>query len=328
MSRAAETPVPDLEASAPRVAPHRDPEEPPLLEPGHLDALWFQVTGTICNIRCAHCFISCAPDNRAFGLLSVEEVARRLEEGAALGVRETYFTGGEPFLHPDIVEILTRALAWGPTTVLTNGIAVKRRHVGPLSEASAGTPWSLEFRLSIDGFDAATNDAIRGPGAFEGAMRGLGLLLEHGFLPIITAVRTWDEAEDPEVCARFLETLRARGYDRPRLKLLPALRIGAEAERSGGYGPGERVTAGMLEGYDLERLVCARARVVTDRGIWVCPILLDAPDGNLGDDLTAAAATPFRLGHAACHTCWLYGAICANPGGEAPERAARSGDGA
>jgi hypothetical protein len=75
----------------------------------------------------------------------------------------------------------------------------------------------------------------------------------------------------------------------------------------------------MLEEYDLDQLVCAHARVVTDRGIWICPILLDAPDGYLGDDLTRAADAPYALAHGACHTCWMHGAICANPGAAAPE---------
>ena len=30
-----------------------------------LDTLWFQVAGTVCNLRCTHCFISCAPDNHS-----------------------------------------------------------------------------------------------------------------------------------------------------------------------------------------------------------------------------------------------------------------------
>ena len=310
-----------LEHSEPRLRSHPAPDAAPVLEPGHLDALWLQVTGTLCNLRCGHCFISCAPDNRAFGLLSLEEVARRLEEGARLGVREYYVTGGEPFLHPRIVEILERALQHGPTTVLTNGTLLKPGPVEALAAAAERSSWSLEFRLSIDGHDAATNDALRGAGTFRRAMDGLELLLSHGFLPIVTLVRTGDADEEPEVFERVVAMLRARGCEKPRVKTMPALRIGAEAVRSGGYAADERVTAGMLAGYDLDQLVCSHARVVTDRGIWVCPILLDAPDGNLGDDLGVAARAPFALSHAACHTCWLYGAICANPGGAAPEMA-------
>lgn len=290
-----------------------------MLHPGPLDALWFQVTGTICNIRCAHCFISCGPTNRSFGYLSLEDVERRLEESVALGVREYYFTGGEPFLHPDIVEILTRALELGPATVLTNGMLLKPRHVEPLARAAAASRYSLEFRVSIDGFDAPTHDALRGGGSFEEALAGLGLLLAHGFLPIVTAVRTWEPRDEPRVYRAFLAMLRERGYPHPRIKLIPALRIGAEAERSGGYAPAERVTGRMVDGFDPHLLLCSSARAVTDRGVWVCPILLDAPEANLGDDLARAAATPFPLDHSACTTCWMHGAICANPGTTVPE---------
>jgi AdoMet-dependent heme synthase len=308
-----------LEHSRPRARSHSDPTASPILEPGHLDALWLQVTGTLCNLRCGHCFISSGPDNRAFGLLSMEDVERRLEESVGLGVREYYVTGGEPFLHPGIVDILILALAYGPTTVLTNGTLLKPRNVEPLAVAAAASRFSLEFRLSIDGPDPASNDGLRGEGSFERAMEGFDLLMSLGFLPIVTMVRTWEPDAEPEVYRRIVAMLRERGCEKPRVKTMPALRIGAEAERSGGYAADERVVSGMLDDYDLDQLVCAHARVVTDRGIWVCPILLDAPDGNLGDDLTAAARAPFALSHAACHTCWLHGAICSNPGAVVPE---------
>ena len=313
-----------FEASRPRALPHADPDAAPVLAPGHLDALWFQVTGTLCNLRCDHCFLSCAPENDAFGLLSLEDVRARLEESVALGVREYYFTGGEPFLHPRIVEILSLALSYGPTTVLTNGTLLRPRHLEPLASAAAVSPWSLEFRLSVDGFDAESNDALRGAGSFDRAMDGFELLLRHGFLPIVTVVRTWEPGADEAMYERFVAGLAARGCTRPRIKTMPALRIGGEAERTGGYRDYERVTNAMLEDYDLDQLVCAHTRVVTDRGIWVCPILLDAPDGCLGDDLTGAARAPYALAHGACHTCWTHGAICANPGAAAPEIGSRA----
>jgi hypothetical protein len=63
----------------------------------HLDDLWFQVGGTLCNLTCRHYFISCSPYNHAFGFLGLDAVRRLLEESVALGVKEYYFTGGEPF---------------------------------------------------------------------------------------------------------------------------------------------------------------------------------------------------------------------------------------
>src|SRR3954447_18254619 len=92
----------------------------PFVPLSHLDDLWFQVAGTLCNLTCAHCFISCSPHNRSFGFLSLDEVRQRLDESVALGVKEYYFTGGEPFLNPEMTEILVETLHYGPATVLTN----------------------------------------------------------------------------------------------------------------------------------------------------------------------------------------------------------------
>src|SRR4051812_41775992 len=67
-----------------------------------LDTLWFQVAGTLCNLQCTHCFISCSPTNHSHEMLTLADVRRRLEEAIPLGVREYYFTGGEPFMNPEM----------------------------------------------------------------------------------------------------------------------------------------------------------------------------------------------------------------------------------
>lgn len=287
-------------------------EDVPRVELRSLDELWFQVSGTLCNLTCTHCFISCSPHNDSFGYLSLEKVAEMLEESEAWGVKEFYFTGGEPFLNREMVPILERTLQHGPATVLTNGTVLKPEWLERLRTAEAANLYSLEFRVSIDGPTPETNDPIRGEGAFARAMRGVELLSEFGFLPIITMTRTWEEHEDLEIVSRFREVLKAHGCQRPRLKILPRLKIGAEAKRTAGYNPLERVTPEMMEGFDQSQLICRHSRVVTDRGVYVCPILLDSPDARLGDTLEEANRD-FPLSHGACFTCYLYGAICTNP---------------
>lgn len=278
-----------------------------------LDQLWFQVSGTVCNLRCRHCFISCAPDNHAFWFLERAPISAALAQSVALGVKEYYFTGGEPFMHRDMVPILAETLGLGPATVLTNGTLFTPRRVGELGRAAAASAYSLELRVSLDGVTAAANDAIRGPGTFDRALAGIGRVVAEGFLPIITTMQSWDAAETDAVLAGFRGALARVGYTRPRLKILPPLRIGAEATRTRGYAPDERVTHEMLHGFDLDRLLCTRARLVTARGVWACPILLDYPSARVADDLAAAAAEPVPLAEQACYTCWLEGAICANP---------------
>jgi molybdenum cofactor biosynthesis enzyme MoaA len=279
-----------------------------------VDDLWFQVSGTLCNLRCHHCFISCTPTNKSFGFLSLEEVERRLKESVPLGVKEYYFTGGEPFLNPDMTAMLVETLRYGPATVLTNGTVLKPEWLVALREAEQRSRYSLEFRVSIDGFSAETNDSIRGEGTFQRAMAGVRKLVEHGFLPIITAARTWPEEEDANVVGDFVRVLRQSGYGRPRLKILPTLRLGAEAERTRGYLKSERVELWMMEGYDESQLVCEHSRIVTDRGVHVCPILIESPDSLLGQTLSESQRS-FPLRHGACYTCYQFGAICANPSG-------------
>src|SRR5438445_1661518 len=151
-------PLPLLDTPAPRV---------PL---AHLDHLWFQVAGTLCNLTCTHCFISCSPHNRSFGFLDLDTVRRYLDESIALGVKEYYFTGGEPFLNPDMTAILELTLTYGPATVLTNATVFKDDWLLRLRRAEAASRYSLEFRVSIDGYTSEQNDPIRGPGTFERAL--------------------------------------------------------------------------------------------------------------------------------------------------------------
>ena len=283
----------------------------PAIPLSHLDHLWFQVSGTLCNLTCHHCFISCSPKNRSFGYLSLADVKRRLDESVPLGVKEYYFTGGEPFLNPEMVPILRETLHYGPATVLTNGTVFKNEWLEALRDAESSSLYSLEFRVSIDGVSPETNDPIRGAGTFDRAMRGVMQLVEHDFMPIITAARTWSNEEEMQVVGSFERMLKEAGYSRPRLKILPTLRLGAEEQRTCGYRETERVTADMVESYDTSLLVCEHSRIVTDRGVHVCPILIEAADSLLGESL-AAAVTPFRLKHGACLTCYQYGAICSN----------------
>ena len=285
---------------------------PPTVQIHHLDQLWFQVAGTLCNLTCHHCFISCSPKNDTLGYLTLAEVERYLTQSIELGVREYYFTGGEPFLNPDFVPMLLRTLQLGPATVLTNGTVLQDGWLATLRAAEQQSEYSLEFRVSVDGFTAETNDPIRGKGTFDRAMRGIVKLVSYDFLPIITATRTWPLEQDNDVLKGFVDMLRARGYPRPRFKILPTLHRGAEVERTRGYRDDERITQDMLVGFDTSQLVCEHSRVVSDRGVHVCPILVDSEDSRMGDTLNDSLR-PFPLHAAACFTCYQFGSICANP---------------
>ncbi|MFQ5412848.1 MAG: radical SAM protein [Phycisphaerae bacterium] len=286
------------------------PPDTPCVHTRALDTLWFQVGGTICNLRCHHCFISCSPENDKFRFLSLDTCLRRLEESKPLGVKEYYFTGGEPFANPAMCDILEHTLAYGPATVLTNATLFRPTTLDRLEAMAAASMYSLEIRVSLDGYTAEMNDPIRGEGTFDQAMEGVARLVRRGFLPILTITRTWS-GDDDDVLAGFVRLLGTVGYHRPRLKILPTLKLGAEVDRTGGYTDDERLTHAMMAEFDESQLVCSAARLVTDQGVWVSPILLDDPDARMGDRL-ADTIRDYPLRHAACYTCWQYGAICSN----------------
>ncbi len=286
------------------------PVAAPTVPISRLDTLWFQVAGTICNLRCHHCFISCTPENDTFKFLSLETVRRYLEESVPLGVKEFYFTGGEPFANPGMCDILAETVQYGPATILTNATLLRQKTLDRLKAINDSTPHTIEIRVSIDGYSPELNDPIRGEGSFESAMTGVENLVARGFLPIITITRTWC-GKDDEVLAGFVEILRARGYEQPRIKILPLLHLGAEENRSRSYTDCERVTHEMMEDHDTSEFLCASARIVTDKGVWVCPILIDSDNARMGDTL-ADAMTEYPLRHNACFTCYMNGAICSN----------------
>ncbi|HSS52445.1 MAG TPA: radical SAM protein [Thermoanaerobaculia bacterium] len=274
-----------------------------------LDTLWFQVGGTVCNLACTHCFVSCSPTNHTHEFLSLAQVQRYLGEASRLGVREYYFTGGEPFLNPEMEAILEATLAVGPATVLTNGLLLAPARCARLKALADAAEYSLDLRVSMDGFDAESNDPIRGAGTFERIMAGLRNLHEAGLNPVITVTEVCQEATTDSGKERFFALLRAMGIERPRLKILPVFQIGAEAERGGSYESWQRLREGDAPEGSWDHLQCSACRMVTDQGVWVCPILVNEPSAKMGESL-ADTLGAFPLKHPACWTCHVYGVSC------------------
>jgi len=305
---AAET-VPTQTAATESAATETAAAGAPRVELRSLDTLWFQVAGTVCNLACTHCFISCSPTNHTHEFLSLATVRSYLDEAVELGVKEYYFTGGEPFLNPEMEAILAATLAAGPATVLTNGLLLDRERCARLAALAAGSDYSLDLRISLDGYSPAANDPIRGEGTFERILGGALNAASAGLDPVLTVTEVHRENAGDEGRGRFIELLRERGIERPRLKVLPVFHLGAEAERSGAYESWQRLREGDDGGAGWDHLQCSSCRMVTDQGVWVCPILVNEPAGRMGERL-ADTLGGFPLAHSACWTCHVHGVSC------------------
>ena len=308
----AETPAPGAAPAAP--ATRGNPARQPLHQ---LTSVWFQITGLLCNLECTHCLVDSSPENRSLAFLDRDTVRRHLADAERHGVKEIYFTGGEPFLHREMVAILGDALAVGPTTVLTNGTLITERLAAELGALARDARYSLEIRVSLDHPDPATNDAVRGAGAHAKAVRAVVRLQDAGLLPIVTATEYLAEPrradEESGLYSAFHRLLRAAGVRRPRLKILPVFHTGKLEDPSTG-GP---VTDSMLAGTDPQLLQCSETRAIAADGVYACPILVGKPIARLTGNGPSRGSLDDALGsvslaHHACRTCYETGMSCGN----------------
>ena len=283
-----------------------DIPEVPLVK---LDTLWLQVGGTLCNLQCTHCFISCGPQNHTHEMMTLKDVQQRLLESKTLGVKDYYITGGEVFMNPEIFEILATILEYGPLDVLTNGTLITSEKAARLKKIQNNSSHKLQFRVSMESFDEKLNDRTRGENSFSKATEGITNLNSFGFSPILTVTRNWDEVKDKEMEESFKNFLESLNISDPRIKILPEFLLGQLAVNTRNYFDHEHVTEKCFENYDITNLQCSTSRMATKTGVYVCPILVDNDKAKMGDTIEETLR-PFPLAHSACYTCRITGMTC------------------
>ncbi len=181
-------------------------------------SLYLQLTQR-CNLRCGHCYVGCAPD-ADLPEIPTEAALDLLGRWQAYAGGGVALSGGEPLAHPGFGKILAAAARGGNVSVLTNGTLVDDAAARSLAEAGASV------QVSLDGPDAAAHDALRGPGSFAGAMRGLRLLRRR--LPVGRLVLSCTLTADNLPRVEEVQALAAAlGVDRTRF--LPLRRAGHAA---------------------------------------------------------------------------------------------------
>lgn len=277
-----------------------------------LETLWVQISGTLCNLSCTHCFISCAPDNHDLPMMRTEKVLGYLREAEQLGVKEIYFTGGEPFLHKDFLEILEVALHNFPTSILTNGLLINEKRADKLARIAQNSHYSLEIRISLDDYEETRNDSVRGLGTYRKVLAAYKRLWERGLLPIlaVTEIREYYSPDDLPFKAfeKYVELLESLGILRPRIKIIPVFEMGMlPTPDSPTY-----ITPQMMMGFDHGLLQCSTSRIVAEDGIYSCPILVNEERALIGDSTLSGSLVSCDLYHTACTTCYATGMTCKN----------------
>ncbi|MCC6597790.1 MAG: radical SAM protein [Alphaproteobacteria bacterium] len=284
-----------------------------------LKTLWFN-TGTLCNLACVNCYIESTPKNDALVYLTHTEVITYLDEIKRGGypVVEIGITGGEPFMNPDIIPIISECLKRGfQLLVLTNAMRPMMKCAEGLLALKERYDDLLTIRVSVDHFKRELHEEERGSGSWVPMMLGLKWLSDKGFTIDIAGRTRWgeDESELREGFDAFFKEfdIKIDAYDKKQLMLFPEMDESAPVP--------EITTAcwGILN-VNPDDMMCASSRMVVKRkgdkkpSVMACTLLAYDQQFNMGETLKEASAA-VQLNHPHCAKfCVLGGGTCSVKG--------------
>ncbi len=279
--------------------------------------LWFN-TGTLCNIECVNCYIASSPTNDALVYITKDEVRDYLDQIETRGwpVREIAFTGGEPFMNPQMIDMAEAALERGfEVLILTNAMRpmMRKSMQQGLLRLNSAFPGKMTLRISVDHYRADLHDAERGAGAFDKTLTGMKWLRDNGFRMAVAGRSVFGDS-DADSRAGYAAFFAEHGFDidahNPGMTVLfPEMDETVEVP--------EITTAcwGILN-KSPDAVMCASSRMVVKRkgaatpSVLACTLLPYAPEFELGTTLEQAEQD-VALNHPHCAKfCVLGGASC------------------
>ena len=281
------------------------------IQPHALKELWFH-TGTKCNLACDFCLEGSSPSDKRLLTPKFAEVKPFIDEALSLGVEQFSFTGGEPFLAKDIIEILDYASRFKPCLVLTNGTEPLVKRLDALKQLQAKNQHAVSFRVSIDSPIEALHDAGRGTGSFAKAFIGLRLLHNHNFA--ISLARHMAKGEDtPTIERQYQQLFGLNGLpiDMSMVAFPDFLTPGTIADVP-------HISSHCMTQYQSqsqrENYMCANSKMIIKKGnemqVYACTLVDDDDDYFLATSLVKSMSKTINLKHHRCYSCFALGASC------------------
>jgi cyclic pyranopterin phosphate synthase len=129
-----------------------------------------------CNLSCIYCHRE--GENTTEGPLKAAEIAEVLRVAAGFGIRSVKFTGGEPMLRPDLIEIIRSVPAGVESSITTNGTLLSGL-AADLKQAGL-----RRVNVSIDSLDPATYKKIAGTDRLSDVLEGIDAAIATGLTPV------------------------------------------------------------------------------------------------------------------------------------------------
>lgn len=169
----------------------------------------FQVVWNLsraCNMKCAHCYENAGTRDK--NELNADQINHGIEKLHQSGVTSIAFSGGEPTIHPHILDFISQADDLGMFAAMaTNGYTLSKD-----KECAKYIENGLRFvQISVDGLEAETHDKFRGVnGAWDKAIQAVENCVETDlFVEVATTVTEYNFQEIPEM----IDLMRNLGVD-------------------------------------------------------------------------------------------------------------------
>ena len=280
-----------------------------------LQTLWFN-TGSLCNITCVNCYMDSSPKNDDLAHLSLNDVTPYLDEIKAegFGVEEIAFTGGEPFMNPNLISMLDQVLSRGfKALVLTNAMKPMSHKREVLLNLQKRFGSELSIRVSMDHYSKKRHEQERGANTWAPMIDGLKWLSNNDFNLAVAGRTCWGETD--ALARTGYATLFKKENISIDAHLLASLVLFPEMDAKSDV-PEITVSCWEILGVAPEKMMCATSRMIVkrrgaDRPVVVpCTLLPYDTRFELGHKL-AQSAKNVHLNHPHCAKfCVLGGASC------------------
>ncbi len=280
------------------------------IQPQELHELWIH-TGTVCNLACPFCFEGASINSKRLAATKLSDIKHLIDEALDLQVKQFSFTGGEPFMNKDFLDILDYCLEHNPCLVLTNATKPLAANLKKL-QGFTQKKYPLSFRVSIDFPDEALHDKNRGAGNFALALKNCAKLHGLGFTVSIAA-QAQENVDKALLHEQYKKLFIAYSLpENTHVVFFPDLLLPFQSPTIPFIT--EHCMTTYKTAFERDKFMCAHSAMLAKKDdtihIYPCTLVDDDDEYNMGQSLKEALEHRIMLKHHRCFACFSSGTSC------------------
>ncbi|MBP7211398.1 radical SAM protein [bacterium] len=261
-----------------------------LVEMKELNNLFIELTAKNCNQHCKQCYINFPISKNVKDFISVDKIKEALWQTKSEAVKCIYLTGAEPMTHPDFNSILRLCLEYNNTCICTNASFINEKKARFLKKVEDEGENEIIFMLSFAHYNEIKNDDIRVRGAYRQTINAIKALSKYGFNPILNISNFYNESESV-ILSEMQSLCQKLNVETGKINFIinKAHNVNTNESWDINFDPKSRTD-------------CKSGRILTEKGIYVCPFLANDHRGRMGNDFTDYSKKMY-LETEYCKTC-------------------------